>query len=241
MTAGFLSTLLNQASLPFLASGRFAYHFARGKLGGDCIFRELLQRGIFPSKGHYLDLGCGQGSLFAWLLAARRLYEQGHWPADWPTAPQLLSLRGIELMQKDVDRATLAFGADYLLVRVEQGDMNQADFGRPDVITILDALHYFDHKQQLLVLRRVRAALPAGGLFLTRIGDADAGLLFHLSNFVDHVVCIARGHRLPRLYCRSLTEWKHLLNGLGFEVSSDAMSKGKLFANVMLVCRVPFG
>jgi hypothetical protein len=75
MTACFLSTLLDQASLPFLASGRFAYHFSRGKLGGDCIFRELLQRGIFPNSGHYLDLGCGQGSLFAWLLAARRLYS----------------------------------------------------------------------------------------------------------------------------------------------------------------------
>lgn len=241
MTASFLRTLLDQASLPFLASGRFTYHFARGKLGGDCIFRELLQRGIFPSEGHYLDLGCGQGRLFAWLLAARRLYEQGQWPVDWPAAPQPLSLRGIELLQKDVDRATVAFGADHQLVRVEQGDMNQADFGQPDVITILDALHYFDHEQQVLVLQRIRAALPAGGLFLTRIGDADAGLPFHVSNWVDHIVCFARGHPMPRLYCRSLADWKHLLNELGFEVSSATMNKGKAFANVVLVCRVPLG
>lgn len=238
MTRKFLSILLDQASKPFLASGRFAYHYARGKLGGDCIFPELLKRGIFPARGNFLDLGCGQGSLFAWLLAARRLFDQGQWPADWAPAPQPLSLHGIELMQKDVDRAALAFGADHPLVRIEQGDMNDADFGHPDVITILDALHYFDHAQQAVLLQRIRDALPPGGLFLTRIGDASAGLPFKLSNWVDHVVTFVRGHRLPRLYCRSLAEWKTLLTGLGFEVNSDDMSEGKPFANVMLVCRL---
>jgi hypothetical protein len=33
-------------------------------------------------------------------------------------------------MQKDVDRATRAFGSDHPLVRIEQGDMTEADFGR---------------------------------------------------------------------------------------------------------------
>ena len=239
MTVNFLSSLVDEASKQYLHAGRFAYHYARGKLGGDCIFRELLKRGIFPERGRFLDLGCGQGSLFAWLLAARRIYERGQWPADWAPAPQPLSLRGVELMQNDVDRAALAFGADHPLVHIEQGDMNRTEFGRPDVITILDALHYFDHTQQAVVLRRIRDALPPGGLFLTRIGDASAGLPFHVSNWVDHVVTFARGHRLPRLYCRSLSEWMALLNELGFEVTSDNMNVGKPFANVMLVCRVP--
>lgn len=237
MTTRFMPTLLDQASQPFRSSGRFAYHYARGKLGGDCIFRELLRRGILPAQGHFLDLGCGQGSLFAWLLAARQLYQQGQWPADWPAPPQPLSLRGVELMQNDVDRAALAFGAKHPLVHIEQGDMNRADFGQPDVITILDALHYFDHEQQQRVLQRIHAALPPGGLFLTRIGDASAGLPFHVSNWVDHVVTFIRGHRLPRLYCRSLADWKRLLGEIGFDVQSEAMNEGKPFANVMLVCR----
>jgi hypothetical protein len=116
--------------------------------------------------------------------------------------------------------------------------MNQADFGRPDVITILDALHYFDHASQVRVLQRIHAALPMGGLFLTRIGDASAGLPFHVSNWVDHVVTFMRGHRLPRLYCRNLGDWKNLLSEVGFDVESDAMNEGKPFANIMLVCRV---
>jgi cyclopropane fatty-acyl-phospholipid synthase-like methyltransferase len=146
-------------------------------------------------------------------------------------------LRGIELMQNDVDRAAETFGVDHPVVKVEQGDMNHADFGQVDVVTILDALHYFDHANQKKVLQRIHAALPHGGLFLTRIGDASAGLPFHISNWVDHVVTFARGHRLPTLYCRPLAEWKALLSEVGFDVESDPMSEGKPFANVMLLCR----
>lgn len=238
MSPAFLPALLDEASRPFKQSGRFAYHYARGKLSSDCIFRELLRQGIFPARGHFLDLGCGQGSLFGWLLAARRLYERGEWPADWAPAPEALSLRGIELMQKDVDRARLAFGAEHPLVRIEQGDMRRADFGQADVITILDALHYFNHEGQQDVLERIRRALPPGGLFLTRVGDAAAGLPHHLCNWVDQAVTFVRGHRLPRLYCRPLGEWVALLQALGFQVRNMPMNQGKPFANIMLICRL---
>lgn len=237
MNPAFLTSLLDEATKGFRSGGHFAYHYARGKLGTDPIFREMLRRGLLPAGGRLLDLGCGQGSLFAWLLAARRLHEQGQWPSDWPAPPNFQSLRGIELMQNDVDRAAETFGRDHPVVKVEQGDMNHADFGQVDVVTILDALHYFDHANQKKVLQRIHAALPAGGLFLTRIGDASAGLPFHISNWVDHVVTFARGHRLPTLYCRPLAEWKTLLTEVGFDVESDPMSEGKPFANVMLVCR----
>ena len=86
---------------------------------------------------------------------------------------------------------------------------------------------------------QTRAALPPGGLFLTRVGDASAGLPYHLCNWVDHAVTFVRGHRLPRLYCRPLAEWVALLQRFGFVVETDPMNEGKPFANVMLVCRVP--
>ncbi|MBK8524006.1 MAG: class I SAM-dependent methyltransferase [Betaproteobacteria bacterium] len=235
----FLKALLDDASRPFLGGGRFAYHYARGKLASDCIFRELLRQGIFPAEARFLDLGCGQGSLFGWLLAARNLYEKGNWPADWALAPKPLSLRGIELMQRDVERARQSFGADHPLVDIRQGDMCRADFGKADVVTILDALHYFNHEWQRDVIARIRTALPPGGLFLTRVGDADAGLPYHLCNWVDHAVTFVRGHRLPKLYCRPLTEWIALLRECGFAVSTMPMNEGKPFANVMLVCRLP--
>ena len=237
--ARFLRTLLDDASRPFHGGGRFAYHYARGKLSSDCIFRELLRRGIFPAEGRFLDLGCGQGSLFSWLLAARNLYEQGNWPADWAAAPKPLSLLGFELMQKDVDRAARAFGPSHPVVDIRQGDMCKVDFGQVDVVTILDALHYIDHARQKDVLKRIRTALPAGGLFLTRVGDAAAGLPYHLCNWVDHAVTFVRGHRLPTLYGRPLAEWTELLKNLGFQVETMPMTEGKPFANIMLICRVP--
>ena len=239
MSRSPVQMLVDEASQTFKPSGPFAYHYARGKLGYDTIFHEMLRRGLLPERGQYLDLGCGQGSLFAWLLAAGRLYDQGQWPEGWAPPPRPTTLRGVELMQNDVDRAEQAFGAQHPVVRVEQGDMNAVDFGRPDAILILDALHYFSHEQQREVLARIRNALPRGGVFLTRVGDASAGLRYRICNGVDRLVTYSRGHRLPRLYCRTLKDWVDELERLGFAVETEDMSGRKPFANVMLVCRVP--
>lgn len=238
-TRAFLRTLRADACRPFWAGGRFAFFHAWGKLGGDPIFREVLRRGLLPSGARLLDLGCGQGCLFAWLLAAQRLSERGRWPADWSPAPGFRSLRGVELLPRDVERAVATFGTGHPLVRVEQGDMTRVDIGPVDAVTILDALHYVDHAAQERLLRRIRAALPPGGLFLTRVGDASAGWSFGVSNWVDRAVTLARTRRPPRLFCRSLGEWQALLTGLDFEIDTEPMSEGKTFANVMLVCRVP--
>jgi len=238
MKSPFLSILVVEASRPFRAGGHFAYHYARGKLAGDGIFAELLRRGIFPASGHFLDLGCGQGSLFSWLLAARRRYEAGDWPSGWPAPPKPLSLRGVELMTRDVERARLTFGAAHPIVDIRQGDMRTVAFGRADAVTILDALHYLTYPEQEDVLRRIRSALPAGGVFVTRIGDASAGLPYHLCNWVDHAVTFARGHRLAKLHGRSLAQWTALLERLGFSVVTTPMSGRKPFANTLLLCTV---
>lgn len=230
--------LAHAASARFRPAGRFAYHYARGKIGGDAAFAALLQQGMLPARPRWLDLGCGQGSLFALLLAAQEWQSQGRWPSHWPAPPRPQQLRGVELMARDVRRAAQAFGPDHPIARVEQGDMNQVDFGHCDVITILDALHYFDHTRQRQVLERIHAALAPGGLFITRIGDAGAGLPFQLSQWVDRIVTWGRGHRVPPLYCRSLADWRALLQSVGFEVSSQPMSGALPFANVLLVCRV---
>jgi hypothetical protein len=237
--AAFLARLLDEASRPFRAAGHFAYHFSRGKLSSDCIFRELLRRGIFPKTACFLDLGCGQAVFASWLLAARKLYDSKDWPANWPEPPQVQELRGFELMAKDVARANAALGDRAPQVVIGEGDICRTDFARTDVVTILDVLHYIDYASQEDILRRVRAALAPGGLLVTRVGDASGGLPYHVCNWVDRAVTFVRGHRLPTLYGRRLSEWLALLRELGFDVQTTPMSEGKPFANVMLIARVP--
>jgi SAM-dependent methyltransferase len=227
--------LIDLASARYRPAGRFAYHFARGKLGTDPVFMGLLAQKLIPDHARVLDLGCGQGLLAAWLSAARQLYEVGEWPTDWPIPPRIAELRGVDLLASDIRRAACAIGAP---ARFEVGDMRSVDFGQADVLVILDVLHYVEPAAQDDILRRVRAALPPGGVFLTRVGDAAAGLRFRMSNWVDRLVAFGRGNRLPPVYCRPLADWVAALERLGFSVDTRAMNGDLPFANVMLIARL---
>lgn len=231
----FEKQLLDEAIAPYKQAGKFATNFARGKLNGDPVFKEILQRGLIPANSHVIDIGCGQGLLSAWLLAADRMASTTQWPKTWEKPPRGVSVHGIELMPADVLRAKKALAAHQDTLTFETGDMCSTSFGKAQTAVILDVLHYVSYAAQEDVLLRVRDALSPAGLLILRIGDADAGLGFKVSNWVDNVVTLARGHRLSRLYCRPLSEWMLLLNKLGFKVESKSMSQGTPFANVMLL------
>lgn len=235
MTALFIKNLVDSAALPYRPAGRFAWHFARGKLGTDPVFAGLLEHGLLPDDARIVDIGCGQGLLASWLLSARAMYQRGEWPAEWPRPPAAACVHGIELMPRDVERARRALGD---AARFTQGDMCDVDFGKADAVVILDVLHYVSYAAQDQVLRRVRDALAPRGTLILRVGDAAGGLPFKISVWVDHVVTFIRGHRNSRLYCRPLSEWKAALSRLGFAVESIPMNKGTPFANILLVAKL---
>ena len=196
------------------------------------MFTALLERGLLLGRGRILDLGCGQGLLSAWLHAAQLCYESGSWPQDWPPAPRPNLTRGIELRSRDVERARIALGPQ---CGVSQGDIRDADFGSTDAVVMLDVLQYLSQEEQLQVLKRVRAALPARGLLLLRIGDANGGLRFRYGQWVDKAVMLVRGQRSVVMHCRSASQWRQLLRECGFEVQTTPMSQGTRFANVLLI------
>lgn len=230
--------LHEQASAPYRASGRFAWHFARGKLGRDPVFRGMLERGDLAGRLRVVDIGCGQGLLASLLQACGDAAAQGRWPAAWPAAPRATQYTGIELMPRDVARAQAAVGALPLAPRFVCADMRQAALPDCDLVVILDVLHYVDHAAQAALLARVRQALGMRGRLLLRVGDQDETRGFAISQWVDRVVTMVRGHRVPPTWGRSVPQWCELLRGLGFGVQAVPMSQGTPFANVLLVADV---
>ncbi len=226
---------MDAACAPYRQAGQFAWRFARGKLSADPAFRHILESGLIPSNARVLDLGCGQGLLASLLVAVGEMRGRGEWAEQWCEAPVGTRVHGIELMEADVRRAQQALGARATFT---QGDISKEAFAPTEVVVLLDVLHYIGYADQQRVLESVRAALGASGVLLLRVGDAAGGLPFRISNWVDHVVTFARGHRLSRLYCRTLDEWTGLLTGFGFVVEKRPMSRGTPFANVLLVGRL---
>lgn len=229
--------LLERAAAPYRATGKFNYHWARGKLGHDPIFAALLEQSVFPERARVLDLGCGRGLLAAWFLAAEELAAQGKWDGA-ATPPPGLCFRGVELMAREADCGNRALQPIYgRRVQLCDGDMRAADLGDADAIAILDVLHYIAYAEQERMLDRIRAALGKDGVFVTRVGDAGGGLRFAASRIADYGIAFAQGHRLERMWCRPLADWMRALEARGFAVQAQSMSVGTPFANVMLIAR----
>ena len=228
--------LLDRASAPYRSAGRFAWHFARGKLGHDPVFRHLLAAGLIPEGGRVLDIGCGQGLLTSLLRACAAMRAAGEWPQDWPAAPAATQVHGIELMPRDVERARAALGEGGD-TRFVCGDMRTEPFPPSHAVVILDVLHYVTHAEQEAVLQRVRDALVPGGRLLLRVGDASARRGFAVSQWVDRTVTRLRGHTVAPVYGRTLNEWMAQLRRLGMHVEPRPMSQGTPFANVLLVAQ----
>jgi SAM-dependent methyltransferase len=233
-----LAPLIDAASAYYRDAGHFAWHWARGKLAGDPAFEAILARGLLSGRSRLLDLGCGQGLLAAWLLAAHARHASDApraWPPGWPAPPLLREYTGIEINPREVARARRGFALDPgAAVQIIHGDIRDVDYPSADAVVILDVLHYLDYSAQEQVLRRVRAALGSSGLLLLRIGDAAGGMRFALSKAVDHTIALARHRRWVRLECRPLHVWEQLLAASGFCTHALPMSQGTPFVNVLL-------
>ena len=227
--------LVAAASEPYQRAGRFAWHFARGKLRWDPVFSHLLARGLIAPRTRVLDIGCGQGLLASLLAAAAQAAREGRWPSDWAEAPVDVRVSGIDLLERDVERARQALGDG---IDIVCADMRTTAFAAVDTVVILDVLHYVSIVEQDAVLARVRAALPIGGRLVLRIGDAAARRGYAASRWVDRCVWLARGNGFGRPAGRTLAAWQERLAELGFAVASEPVQGGPPFANVLLVATV---
>ena len=238
------------ACVPYRAAGRFAWHFARGKLGRDPVFRHLAMHGLLEPRGHsgggeappvrLLDIGCGQG-LLASLLAA---LDAGFGvaapaPAALPAVPRgRWRYSGIDLAPRDIERAQAALAGLDPPPRFACADMRDAAFAPCDVVVALDVLQHVDLAAQRGVLERLREALSPGGRLLLRVGDM-IGTGDGVSP-ADGAPARTRAQRAPPVFGRPLADWIALLDELGFvSVETVPMSHGTPFENVLLVADTP--
>lgn len=228
--------LHDAASEPYRRAGRFAWHFARGKLGRDPVFRGMLERGLIgPDRARIIDIGSGQSLIASLLSVATSMQADGQWPAGWSPTPPRIGYTGIELMASDAKRARESLGHLVPAPEILCADMRTVTLQPCDLVVILDVLHYVDLEAQEGLLRRVRDALAPGGRLLLRIGDASSTRGFAVSQWVDRTVTRVRGHKVSPTWGRTLEQWKTLLAKLGFVLQSVPMSEGTPFANVLLV------
>ncbi len=229
-----LRCLLDAASRPFQETGRYAWHFARGKLRRDPVYFTLLEQGILPDAGTLLDLGCGQGILLALLVAASERFRRGEWPAGWPPPPGHLDLRGIEVLEGRAGAARAALGDR---ARIECRDIRDAQWPACSAVVMLDVLYHFTGQEQEDLLRAAARALTPGGVLILREADSGAGIRFRVTRWMERLSCTLRGIPWRGHQYRSAAQWAELLDALGFAVRAEPMSRGTPFANVLFVAR----
>ncbi|SMH36455.1 class I SAM-dependent methyltransferase [Azospirillum agricola] len=233
MTDAVFRDLVAAAARPYRPCGRYAWHFAKGKLGGDPVFGHLMRHPVLPAGGRLLDLGCGQGVLMALLRAAAERHAAGGWPPGWPPPPTGLACQGVELAARRVRTARTALGA----ASVRQGDIRDVPLPASDAIVILDVLLYLNREEQAAVLARCAEALAPGGILLLREADAEGGLPFQATRWAERLACAARGRPRQPLTYRPAREWAELLAKPGFAVTARPMSEGTPFANTLFIAR----
>ncbi len=120
-------------------------------------------------------------------------------------------------------------------VALNVGDARGVTLPACDVVVMLDVLHYMDRGAQQVLLKSAHQALAPGGVLLLRVGDITSNWRSRFTSMVDWWVTLLRDKRWPRLHCRSLAEWKLLLESIGYSAVAQPMSEGTPFANVLLI------
>jgi uncharacterized protein (DUF2062 family)/2-polyprenyl-3-methyl-5-hydroxy-6-metoxy-1,4-benzoquinol methylase len=220
-------TLTRRASDRYVGTSITAWEFARGKLRGDPLYREVLFGGWLPSGGMLLDIGCGQGLMLALLAEAERMARQGAMPPG-ARVPRFERMVGIELRRHRARLARKALGPEADIV---ESDARAMAPGACRAILLFDVLHMMPKPDQEALLAAAVGALEPGGVILVREADASAGWGFQAVRFGNRLTALVSGAWHQPLVFRTVGEWRDCFSRLGLHAESTATGAGTPFAN----------
>ncbi len=205
-------TLARAAADRYVTTSITAWEFARGKLRGDPVYRDVLLGGWLPSGGRLLDIGCGQGLMLALLAEAER-FER---------------LVGVELRPHRARLARAALGSDAEIV---ESDARTLSAGTARVVLLFDVLHMMPRPDQDALLAAAVRALEPGGMIVVREADASAGWRFQAVRFGNRLTALTSGAWHQTFAFRTLEEWRDCFSRHGLDVEGTPAGAGTPFAN----------
>lgn len=222
------AAIVEHAAARYRTSGRNTYHFARGKLRGDPVYRRVLEDELLPKAGTVLDLGCGGGLMLAALASARALSDVALPPAS---ARRLV---GVETRPRAAAIARRALGDE---AEILTDDVRRRPLPPARAILLFDVLHMMRAADQDALLVALLSTLEPGGVLLVREADAAAGWRFHVVRAANTLKAWLGGASARDFHFRSCGEWRRWLELAGLAVETHAMGLGTPFGNVLLVGR----
>ena len=214
----FFDGLARAAADRYATTSITAWEFARGKLRGDPVYRDVLLGGWLPSGGRLLDIGCGQGLMLALLAEAQRVEGLPHFE----------QIVGVELRPHRARLARAALGSDAEIV---ESDARTLSARTCRVVLLFDVLHMMPRRDQDALLASAVSALEPGGMIVVREADASAGWRFQAVKIGNRLTALTSGAWRQSFAFRTLDEWGECFSRHGLEVEGAPAGAGTPFAN----------